>query len=166
MIHREEYRMKGIIPKNIGIGAMTGMVMSIAYAVIATIFMTVWAVSFQDTSITSVSRVLPTYILYFSIFLILPATIICTLTSTALILFLLNNFDLKETSFITICALACFTIASILLIITRGLIYNVDQETTNVLNLMFRTAPSILFVVWGYFFSRHIHRNIKRSSDG
>jgi len=135
------------------------------YAIFATIIELPIAIILWHPPIFHIIAGLLSHIMDFGVFLIIPFTIICTLMSSIFSLILLPNPRLNEKSFTSICFILCLVVAVGLYGFTADMLYNIDKETTNTMNLRYRILPYLLFVIWGYFLSRYLYRNNKKISD-
>jgi len=152
--------------KNICTGAIFEFVFALAFSGIAIIFEAFYAVISWGTSIIDIFKGFPYYLLNYSIELVIPFTINCALTSILITIILLAKSHLKERIFISICVILCSVISITTYHFILGMITEPDEPTRNFLEFVFRKLPSILFVIWGYFYSRYIYRNTNQISHG
>jgi ABC-type Mn2+/Zn2+ transport system permease subunit len=153
------------ILKNIITGTLSGLMLAISYSSIAITLEALFALIFWGLSMSDIFEGLPNYIQNYSDLHVVPFTIIYTFTSILFAFLLLGKKYLKEEIFISICTILCLAIAISLYSLSKDIIQEPDEITRDYLNFIYRTFPSIVFTVWGYFFSRHIYRNSKQIPD-
>lgn len=147
-------------------GMIVGVISLIIYASISTLFWTLFSIIFWDATLVDIKDNLFNRLFIYSFYLIIPFAIICSIISAmfSLIISLIPNLHKKF--FIGICTFICILISLSLYYLTRDMIYNIDEDTVNILNIEFRTIPYTLFVIWGYFVSKQIHQKAKKLSNG
>ncbi|CAG1017030.1 hypothetical protein ANAEL_05969 [Anaerolineales bacterium] len=156
--------MKISIRKNMRFGASFGLTLICTYEAIIITAQCILA-AFNGIPWIEIIEGIQTSVFYFSGFLLLPFTIISAFASILFVGTLLGYSRIKENSYIKTCVFYCLVISAMIYTASENLIYNIDEEATKHLNLIFRTIPSILFVIWGYFLSRYIYRSSKVSSN-